>query len=378
MLPFQALAQNTQEAAPQAVNFQGVARNPSGNVLPNKPVSLRISILNGGESGPAEYVETHAVTTSAQGLFNLPIGKGTPVSGSFAGINWAAATAKFFKLEIDAAGGRNYTVMGTQQLLSVPYALFAEKTRLTAGSGITVTGNSTITNSAPDKVVTLQGAGAATVSGTYPDFTISSADAQKLSLEGNQLSLTNGGTVTLPAAQTPWVANGNNIHYSGGNVGINTPTPSTTLDVNGVMTTNQIDMRSPDNGLVKIFMRKEDLSGLTPAPRVLNGGYTFGDFVGDFLLRHINTDGHGKGVTFTIYGYVEGAVAYRYSHVGGGSYVKQIDNHIFEITPPGGEITYRLSFDPGISVPSIQTTKGTVTTSAYLKMYIRQFRDWNW
>ena len=219
--------------APQGVNFQGVARNPSGDPLPNKPISVRVSILKESETGPAEYTETHAVTTTAQGLFNLVIGKGLPTSGSFAAINWAAATKKFFKLEIDANGGKSYTLLGTQQLLSVPYALYAEKTRLTAGTGIAISNNSTIENAAPDKMVTLQGSGAATVTGTYPNFNVSSTDAQQLSLNGTQLSLTNGGSVTL-STQTPWVASGNNIHYSGGNVGIGVANPTTAkLEVDG-------------------------------------------------------------------------------------------------------------------------------------------------
>jgi hypothetical protein len=111
---------------PQSFRYQAVARDASGNVLANKSVSFRISILSGSISGIVVYSETHpAKTTNAFGLVELEIGKGTVVSGGFASIGWGNNTF-FVKVEMDPAGGIAYQTMGTSQLLSVPYALQAK------------------------------------------------------------------------------------------------------------------------------------------------------------------------------------------------------------------------------------------------------------
>jgi len=113
--------------APQRINFQSVLRNTNGEVVSNRTVSLRISILSGTDNGPAVYVETHAKTTDAVGLMSLQIGGGTLPSMDFATINWGNS-AHFIKLEADFSGGNSYVLLGTQELMSVPYALYATKT----------------------------------------------------------------------------------------------------------------------------------------------------------------------------------------------------------------------------------------------------------
>jgi len=122
---------------PQGISYQAIAYNGTSAVV-NGNVGLRLSVLNGSASGTAVYVETHVKTTNAQGLFNLVIGQGTAVSGTFAGINWATG-AKFLKVEMDAAGGTNYALVGTTQLLSSPYAMVAGSLVLAPGQGITLT-----------------------------------------------------------------------------------------------------------------------------------------------------------------------------------------------------------------------------------------------
>ncbi|MBD3583581.1 NHL repeat-containing protein [Flavobacterium selenitireducens] len=109
---------------PQGVSYQAIALNGSGNAVVSSNVGLRLSVLNTSATGTVAYSETHTKTTNAQGLFNLVIGQGTPISGTFAGINWATGS-KFLKVEMDAAGGTNYALVGTTQLLSVPYAMAA-------------------------------------------------------------------------------------------------------------------------------------------------------------------------------------------------------------------------------------------------------------
>ena len=112
--------------APEKFNYQAVVRNASNALVTNAPVGVRVSILQGSASGNAVYVETHTASTNANGLLTLEIGGGTVLQGSFAGINWANGPF-FLKTETDPAGGSNYTVTSTQQLMSVPYALYAEE-----------------------------------------------------------------------------------------------------------------------------------------------------------------------------------------------------------------------------------------------------------
>ena len=113
--------------APQKINFQSILRNTSGEVVANKLVSLKISILSGSISGSSVYSETHTITTDPSGLISLQIGAGTVLSGVFANIAWGNAP-HFIKLEADFSGGNNFVLLGSQELMSVPYALYASKT----------------------------------------------------------------------------------------------------------------------------------------------------------------------------------------------------------------------------------------------------------
>ncbi|MDQ6529068.1 hypothetical protein [Flavobacterium sp. LHD-85] len=110
--------------APQKMNYQSVIRKTDGTLLANTLVGIKTSILLGSATGTASYVETQTTTTNANGLATIEIGGGTPVTGTFSGIDWGAGS-HFVKTEIDPAGGTNYTISGTSQLLSVPYALYA-------------------------------------------------------------------------------------------------------------------------------------------------------------------------------------------------------------------------------------------------------------
>ena len=122
LLPFIGLAQ-----APNKINFQSVIRNNLGEVQSNKSVRLRISILSGSVNGSSVYSETHTKTTDISGLISLQIGNGTTLSGVFANIDWGN-TSHFIKLEVDFSGGNNFVLLGSQELMSVPYALYASKT----------------------------------------------------------------------------------------------------------------------------------------------------------------------------------------------------------------------------------------------------------
>jgi hypothetical protein len=128
--------------APQKMSYQSVIRKTDGSLVVNTSVGIKISILQGSASGTAVYVETQTTTTNANGLATLAIGDGTPVTGIFAGINWASGTY-FIKTETDPTGGTNYTISGTSQLLSVPYALYAGSSQNKGKTSILITGNIT-------------------------------------------------------------------------------------------------------------------------------------------------------------------------------------------------------------------------------------------
>lgn len=123
---------------PQSFSYQTIAFNASGAPIANGNVSLRISILENSATGTVLYTETHNKTTNSKGLVNLNIGQGTAITGNFGGINWGANT-KFVKVEMDPAGGSNYTNVGVNQLMSVPYAQVSKTVVTGAGQGITLT-----------------------------------------------------------------------------------------------------------------------------------------------------------------------------------------------------------------------------------------------
>jgi hypothetical protein len=110
--------------APQKMSYQAVIRNSSNALLVSLPVGMQISVLQGSASGTAVYVETQTATTNANGLVSIAIGSGTAVTGTFGGIDWTNGPY-FIKTETDPTGGTNYTITGTSELMSVPYALFS-------------------------------------------------------------------------------------------------------------------------------------------------------------------------------------------------------------------------------------------------------------
>lgn len=206
---------------PQALNYQAVARTADGVIIPTQSIGVRFSILDQSVTGTTLYSETHQTTTNSYGLFTLSIGKGTPVTATFASVNWASGTDKFLKVEIAPAGGSNYQLQGTTQLLSVPYALYSERTRLLAGNNtISITNGNTIT-------------------GNYQAGTGINITGNTIShnlVAGTGISI--NGNVITNSATNQWLPHANGIYYpaagSRGNVGIRTtPDFATALVSNG-------------------------------------------------------------------------------------------------------------------------------------------------
>jgi hypothetical protein len=125
-----ALSTFAQSGVPQGINYQAIARNSAGSVYVNKVISVKLTILSGSASGVEVYAETQQAQTNSFGLFSLKIGAGNPVSGNFADINWSAAN-QWLRAEVDPEGGSAYVNIGTTELLSVPYAFYAQS----SGSG---------------------------------------------------------------------------------------------------------------------------------------------------------------------------------------------------------------------------------------------------
>jgi hypothetical protein len=195
--------------APEKMSYQAVIRDASNNLTTTQTVGMQISILQGGATGTAVYVETQTSTTNANGLVSLEIGTGTVVSGDFTTIDWANDTY-FIKTETDPTGGTSYTITGTSQLMSVPYALHAK-----TAESITGTVNYTET----DPIYTASEA----VNITATDITNLSnlSGTNTGDQDGSETQVTSGTNVTVTGTGTtasPYVVNatgGTSGHYVG-------------------------------------------------------------------------------------------------------------------------------------------------------------------
>ncbi|NOU48197.1 MAG: hypothetical protein HOO86_14205 [Bacteroidales bacterium] len=110
--------------APDMMSYQAVIRDAANTLVMSTAVGIQVSVLQGSSSGTEVYKETHATATNANGLISLSIGAGNPVLGDFSAIDWSVGPY-FLKTETDITGGSNYTITTVNELLSVPFAQFA-------------------------------------------------------------------------------------------------------------------------------------------------------------------------------------------------------------------------------------------------------------
>lgn len=131
---------------PEKMSYQAIIRNAVGQVLPNQSIAIKASILQGSPAGAAVYSERLTGNTNTNGLVTLEIGSGTVLTGTFNAINWSTGSY-YLKTETDLAGGTNYTITGTSQLLSVPYAMFAKSAGTVSGGAFVIPYVNTFNNS---------------------------------------------------------------------------------------------------------------------------------------------------------------------------------------------------------------------------------------
>jgi hypothetical protein len=347
--------------SPLKFNYQGIARDASGNAIASQNIGLKISIIDGTMAGPVVYAETFTPTTNAYGLFVVAIGTGAVVSGSMASINWGVG-GKFIKIEMDPAGGVSYTNLGTTELLSVPYALYAASgvgspgptgpqgpagapgatgpagpqgaqgipgpTGATGATGATGPAGATgpqgpqgvagpIGPQGPQGV-----AGPTYTAGTGISITanvISAVDAsttnelQTLTIAGNNLTISNGNTVTLPAGGGGNLTGTTNylVKFTGANaggnsslyetntkIGLGTLLPEAKLDVTTATDSVAVLATSTYNGLIDDGIIQASYNGTADLNHIAMYGFSIPNVLGS---NGIGVEGAGGGVgTFGI------------------------------------------------------------------------------
>ncbi len=259
-----------QAQAPEGVNYQAVIRDNLGSPIENTIVGVKIAIYQNATSGNLVFEESFTPNTNAFGLVNFIIGQGNLISGDFSLIDWSSGPY-FLEISADIDGGVNYEDIGSQELMSVPYALYAK----TAGNGPQGEQGSP-GNDGADGAQGIQGEqgpqggqgdpgpsgvdGAQGIQGEQGPQGIQgdSGDDGAQGIQGDQgiqgeqgiqgIQGVNGNDGLLPDGTSignttfwngsEWVVNDGNLFNDGGNVGVGTVTPSAKLEVSGDIAIN--------------------------------------------------------------------------------------------------------------------------------------------
>ena len=161
---------------PQAFNYQAVARDASGTLMANQGIAVKISILQGFSPGTLVYSERHTPTTNQFGLFTVAIGQGSVLSGTFNTVAWSSGNY-WLKVEMDPTGGTTYTTMGTSQLLTVPFAMYAANAGTSGITGPTGAAGATGPAGATGAASTVPGPTGPTGAGMGPTGPTGAGDA---------------------------------------------------------------------------------------------------------------------------------------------------------------------------------------------------------
>ena len=195
ILPFFLLLTNILFAqSPQGFKYQAVVRDNTGALTINQIISIRTSILIGSTSGNSVYQETQTVATNDYGVVSITIGQGTLVSGSFTTINWGANTY-FIKTELDLSGGSNYQFMGVSQVMAVPYAMYADQSKIATADHDTSSTNELQTLSVNGRNINISSGNTIL---TPPDEDHDTTnELQTLSLHGDSLKISKGNSIFM-------------------------------------------------------------------------------------------------------------------------------------------------------------------------------------
>lgn len=252
--------------APQSIQYQTIVRDANGDIIANTSISLQITIRQTSVNGNDIYQETHSVTTNQFGLATIAMGSGVVSSGQFDTIPWANGSF-YVNVALDPTGGNSYSDMGTSQLLSVPYSLYAEA----AGSG-GATG--------PTGPTGLDGSNGATgptgadgsdgATGPTGANGADGSDGATGPTGGDGADGATGPTgptgATGPTsgANALWSLNGSKIYYNSGNVGVGNTAPFALLDVTSNVnekTLNVYNIAAGNNGQIASIQRTKDGQG---------------------------------------------------------------------------------------------------------------------
>jgi len=209
--------------APEKMSYQAVVRNVGNALVTSQAVGMQLSILQGSITGSIVYVETQTPTTNINGLVSIEIGSGTVVSGTFNAIDWSNGPY-FIKTETDPTGGTSYTITGTSQLMSVPYALHANTADSIVGgvsitetdpvfgtsiaNGITAIDTANWNNHTVNTDTQLDSTDISNLGYVAGPHTVeldasTTNEIQDISLVGQDLSISSGSTIDL-SALSPW------------------------------------------------------------------------------------------------------------------------------------------------------------------------------
>ena len=177
------------------INYQAVIRDNQGAILANEAVTLRFTLLQGSANGTALYLEEHQETTNQFGLINIQLGTGIVLGGDFYQIDWSLLDY-YLKLEIQNGNGQGFTDLGTSKFVAVPYANFALNAA-NVNNNDTSASNELQSLTINNNIINLDNNGGTVDLTPYLDNT----DSQTLTRTGNQISISGGNNITLPADQ---------------------------------------------------------------------------------------------------------------------------------------------------------------------------------